>query len=220
MRFAVLASDIALFTLKGNELFVRIIHVERPPHFPDNPALPGGILEVTETAEDAARRHVQTKAGIEPKKVHLEQLYTFSGVDRDRRNRVVAVAYIGLVRWEELSKDEQKDTQDAYWLPVTKAKRLAYDHDEILRVALGRLQSKVRYTTLIQKLISQEFTLTELEQVYEQVLNTALDKRNFRKKILKLDVLSPIEGKRTEGKFRPAQLYRFSSKEVQEVSML
>lgn len=220
LRFAVLASDIALFTIKDKELLVRLIRVQRPPHFPDNPGLPGGILDAKETAEEAARRHIESKAKISSDKIYFEQLYTFSGVNRDRRNRVVAVAYTGFVPWEKLSLDERENTKEVYWQPVRQAKHLAYDHDEMLKVAVERLRSRVHYTTLMQKLVPREFTLTELEQAYESVSGTPLDKRNFRKKILKLDILTALEAKKTGGRFRPAQLYRFASARVDEIEIL
>lgn len=220
LRFAVLASDVALFTLHEGELLVRIVRVERPPHFPNNPGLPGGILDEKETAEEAAKRHIEAKAKIESAKIHLEQLATFSAVNRDRRNRVVAVAYLALVPWEKLSADEKENTRDVYWLPVKNAKHLAYDHDEMLKAAVGRLRSRVHYTTLIQKLMPKEFTLTELEQMYECISGVALDKRNFRKKILKLDILTALPAKKSGGRYRPAQLYRFTSHSIDEIEIL
>lgn len=220
LRFAVLASDIALFTVREGQLLVRLIRVQRPPHFPNNPGLPGGILDEKETAEEAAKRHITAKGKIDSEKIYLEQLYTFSAVNRDRRNRVVAVAYLALVPWDKLSPEEKEDTEDVYWLPIRQAKNLAYDHEEMLRVAVARLRSRVHYTTLIQKLMPREFTLTELEQMYESISGVALDKRNFRKKILKLEVLAPLAAKKTGGRYRPAQLYRFTSVRIDEIEIL
>lgn len=230
IRFAVLAADSALFTIRERMLYVRLIRVERPPHFPDNPGLPGGLIAPQETAEEAARRHIETKALVAADKPYVEQLYTFSDVGRDPRGRVVAVAYLALVPWEKLTDEERRDTEDAYWAPVSsgasrggpvaRAKRLAYDHDEILATALERLKSRVRYTTLIGKLTPSEFTLTELEQSYECILGKDLDKRNFRKKILKVKVLKELAKKRSGGAFRPAKLYRFSSPNVDEIEVL
>ena len=220
MRFAVLASDSVLFTIRGSELLVRLIDVDRPPHFVNIPGLPGGLLHPKETAGEAAVRHLTGKARVDVSKAYIEQLYTFSNVDRDPRGRVVAVAYLALVPWETLSTEEQADMKESYWRPVSRARKLAYDHDEILDAALKRLRSRIRYTTLIQKLMPKEFTLTELEQAYESVLGTDLDKRNFRKKILKLEVLTALPHKRTGGRFRPAQLYRFASAKVDEIEVL
>ncbi len=220
LRFAILAVDIALFTVRDNTLLVRLIAVHRPPHFPDGRGLPGGLIDPKETAEETVRRLLPAKAGIHPERPYLEQLYTFSDLERDPRGRVVAVAYLALVPWERLSAAEQADTSAAWWSPIREAGHLAYDHDEILAMAIDRMRSRITYTTLIGKLMPKEFTLTELERAYESILRTNLDKRNFRKKILKLNFITALPHKRTGGAFRPAQLYRLSSDKVREVEIL
>lgn len=219
-KFAVLATDTALFTLREGELLVRLINVHRPPHFVDARGLPGGLLAPTEDAETATRRHITEKAGVDPKKLYLEQLYTFSEVDRDPRGRVVSVVYSAYVPWEQLSPEEQGDTKAAWWHPVASAKKLAYDHDAVLRTARERLRTRARYTTLLSKLMPKEFTLTELESAFECVLGTTLDKRNFRKKIEKLGILKETPRMKSGGRFRPARLYQFASKDVKEIEML
>ena len=220
IKFAVLATDTVLFTVHDGTLFVRLISVNNPPHFPHMHGLPGGLIAPKETAEEAAERHLETKAQIVPSKVYTEQLYTFSTIDRDPRGRVVAVAYLALVPWEKLSTAEQADTFETRWYPVSEVGKLAYDHNEILSVAIKRLQSRITYTTLLSKVMPKEFTLTELEQTYESVIKTDLDKRNFRKKILKLKILTALPRKRTGGRFRPAQLYRFTLDKVREIEVL
>lgn len=220
LRFAVLSVDVALFTMRDHRLFVRLIAVNRPPYFVNGKGLPGGLVDPKETAEEAVKRHIEAKALIDPEKTYLEQLYTFSGIDRDPRGRVVAVAYTALVPWEKLSATERGDTDSAFWVPVGEARELAYDHDEILGMAENRLQSRIAYTTLISKLLPKEFTLTEMEQTYESILHANLDKRNFRKKILKLNIIKSIGRKRADGAFRPAELYRFAENKVKEIEIL
>ncbi len=219
-RFAVLAADTALFTLKGGSLLVRLIRVDRPPHYDGTPGLPGGLLDPSETAEEAALRHLKARTGVRTEHVYIEQLATFSKVDRDKRGRVVAVTYLACVPWDRLSTEEQTDTDTSWWSPANAKAQLAYDHSEVLALALKRLASRVSYTTLLGKLMPEEFTLTELEQAYECVLGTPLDKRNFRKKILKLDVLEALDKKRSGGRSRPAQLYSFKSGTVEEIEVL
>ncbi len=220
LRFAVIASDVVLFTIRDNELLVRLVSVHRPPHFPNSAAFTGGLIHPKETAEEAAKRLLEEKAGVSSKKIYLEQLYTFSEVSRDPRGRVVAVAYSGFIPWDALSTAEQGDSQDAWWARVQDAKSLAYDHDEMLDIALKRLRSRVTYTTLMSKLMPEEFTLTELESAYESILHADLDKRNFRKKIHKLKIVTELPRKRTGGRFRPAQLYKFTSPKVHEIEVL
>ena len=219
LRFAVLATDVVLFSLHEDRLLVRLITTQNP-HFKGMRALPGGLIGPTETADEAAKRHIEAKTSVSSEKVYIEQLYTFSEIDRDPRGRVVAVAYLGFVPWEKLSEAERGSTSDARWSPLKDARGLAYDHDEIVKIAVARLRSRVTYTTLLQKLLPKEFTLTELEHAYEAVLGADLDKRNFRKKILKLDILKEVPNKKSGGAFRPAQLYRFATDRVIEIEVI
>jgi 8-oxo-dGTP diphosphatase len=220
LRFAVLATDTTLFTIRDGRLLVRLIKVERLPSYPSNAGLPGGLLCTEETAPQATTRHLIERAKINASGVYCEQLFTFSALERDPRGRVVAVAYLALVPWEKLSEEERQDTTEAWWSPIKEAKNLAYDHDEMLASAISRLRSRVSYTTLISKLIPETFTLTELEQAYASVIKTHLDKRNFRKKVEKLGILSLVPNKKRKGAFRPAKLYRFTSKKVTDIPVL
>lgn len=220
LPYVVIATDTLLFTIKDGELFVRLTRVHRPPHFNDTSGFPGGLIVKGETAELASLRHTKDKAHIDTEKMYIEQLYTFSAIDRDPRGRVVAVAYLALVPWEELSMAEQDATKDAWWARVQGLKGLAYDHDEMLKVALSRLRTRITYTTLISKLMPKEFTLSELEQSFEAVVKKDLDKRNFRKKLHKLGVLRELSKKRTGAKHRPASLYTFQSTKVIDIEVL
>lgn len=220
IRFAVLATDIAIFTVRAETLLVRFTNVNRPPHFVNISGLPGGLLEPHETAEEACRRHIITKAGIDPKKVYVEQLATFSRVDRDPRGRVVSVAYNAFVPWERLSLHEQADTKTAWWGNARTEDFLAYDHNEILDAALARIKARIAYTTLIAKLMPKEFTLTQLEATYETILARDIDKRNFRKKIRTLKILKPLSRRQTGTRHRPAELFRFTSPKVTEIEIL
>lgn len=220
IKFAIVSVDAAVFSIRDGALVVRLIRTNRPPHFLNAPALPGGLVLPKETAEETALRIIRDKAQISASKVYTEQLSTFSAVDRDPRGRVVAVAYLSLVPWESLSVEERNDTDETFWKPVRQATKLAYDHDDILAAAVARLRSRVTYTTLLSKLMPEEFTLTELEQAYECILKTDLDKRNFRKKVLKLGIVKPLGRKRSLGRARPAELYAFTSSKVREIEVL
>lgn len=220
LHFAVLAADTALFTIHDGALYIRLITVNRPPFYSNTPGLPGGLLDPKETAEQAALRHLHRKTAIDPSHIYIEQLYTFSSIDRDPRGRVVAVTYLALVSWENLTDQERLNSPEGQWVLVKDAKRLAYDHDEVLHMALSRLRSRITYTTMMGKLMPKEFTLTELEQAYECVLKNNLDKRNFRKKILKLGIVAPLNKKRQSGRSRPAELYRFTSQKITDIEIL
>jgi 8-oxo-dGTP diphosphatase len=212
--------DIAILSLREGKLVARFIRVDRPPFFDGIPGLPGGLIQPKETAEDAARRLIREKAGIRPDLVHLEQLYTFSQVDRDPRGRVVAVGYSAYVPWDKLSTSERGDTDSCWWDTVPLRGPLAYDHRTILKVALERLRARSGYTTIVSKLIPREFTLTELEQAYQAIIGTQLDKRNFRKKLKKLDLLKDMDKVKAGERWRPARLYSFKSPQVQNIEIL
>lgn len=221
IRFAVLAADVACFTVRDDgKLCVRLITVNRPPHFPGMPGLPGGLLDPKETAEEAATRHLATKGNIRATGVYMEQLYTMSRVDRDPRGRVVSVAYLALVPWERLSAQEQAGDKETRWEEIGKATRLAYDHDEILSIAVRRLRARARYTTILSRIMPLEFSLTDLEETFERVLGVSIDKRNFRRKILALGVLAKSGNVRSGGQHRPAQLWKFKTKSVEEIEVL
>lgn len=220
LRFAILAADTVLLTIHSGALYVRLIPVHRPPHFKDKQGLPGGLLMPSETAEMAAERLIQDKARISLRHVYMEQLYTFSRINRDPRGRVVAVAYLALVPWEMLSTEEQANTKESWWMPVKEAGKLAYDHNEILEMATERLKARIGYTTVISKLFPKEFTLTDLEEAYAVILGKKVDHRNFRKKIAKLKLLTPLKRKRHGEKWRPAALYRFRTDNIVNIEIL
>lgn len=215
LRFAVVAVDVVLFSFKDGKLSVLLDKVDRPPHYTNIEACIGGVIEVNETAEMAIDRHLGSY--LPTRLVHLEQLYTFSDLNRDKRNRVISVGYIGLV---EAGAAEQVVSKTARWCPVNELPKLAYDHREIIQKALTRLKGKLSYTNLVQFLLPKHFTLTELQTVYEAVLGEELDKRNFRKKISALEIVKDT-GRVQEGvKNRPAALFEFKQKKPQEFSAI
>lgn len=214
LHFAILAVDVVLFTIIDNELKVLLIKVHIPPYFIDRQGLPGGLIHPQEEATKAAERHLKDKGGIN--NTYLEQLYTFSAVNRDPRGRVVSVAYLGLIP----AKKAQVNKEEVEWVAIHRRAELAYDHDEIIRTAVARLRAKIEYTNIIANLLPREFTLSELQNVYEVILGKKLDKRNFRKKILSLNLIKDTGRKKREGAHRPAQLYQFFSREQTVVEIL
>ena len=213
---AVVATDVVLFTIRDKQLHVLLIDVNRPPYFVHVPGFPGGLILPDETAEQSARRHLQEKARIDPNAVYLEQLYTFSALERDPRSRVIAVAYLGLIPFDSLTENEH---EDVWWCPVNEVPDLAYDHTAILTTALERLRARISYTNIIACLMPQEFTLTELQTAYEIILEKQLDKRNFRKKLAMTKLVKSARKTRRGEAYRPAQLYVFADTTVKIVSM-
>jgi 8-oxo-dGTP diphosphatase len=211
---AALTVDCVVFGLDEADLKVLLIERGLEP-FKGKWALPGGFVRVEETLEEAARRELEEEAGL--KQVFLEQLYTFGAVVRDPRERVVSVAYYALVKLAAHETRAATDAADARWFALSKMPKLAFDHAEILATALRRLKAKVRYEPIGFELLPPKFTLSQLQHLYEAVLETELDKRNFRKKVLSYGLLISLKEQQLTGRHRPAQLYRFDDDKYEKL---
>jgi 8-oxo-dGTP diphosphatase len=206
---AALTVDCVVFGFDETELKVLLVQRGLAP-FKGKWALPGGFVRVDETVDEAARRELSEETGLT--NVFLEQLYTFGAIRRDPRERVVSVAYYALVNLAEHPASGASDASDAAWFPAAKPPALAFDHSDILKTALNRLQGKVRYEPIGFELLPEKFTLSQLQHLYETVLHTELDKRNFRKKILSMGLLLSLNEQTRTGAHRPAQLFRFDTR--------
>ena len=205
---AALTVDCVVFGFDEGELKVLLIERGLEP-FKGRWALPGGFVRVEETLDAAARRELAEEADLS--NVFLEQLYTFGTVDRDPRERVVSVAFYALVKLSEHAAKAATDAANARWFPVSEVPKLAFDHAAILETAIERLKGKVRYQPIGFELLPPKFTLSQLQHLYEAVLGTELDKRNFRKKVLGFDLLVALKETQMLGRHRPAQLFRFDA---------
>ncbi|MEO1349424.1 MAG: NUDIX domain-containing protein [Cyanobacteria bacterium J06635_15] len=191
-------------------LKVLLIQRKLPP-FQGEWALPGGFVQLDESLEAAARRELHEEAGIE--NVFLEQLYTFGEPKRDPRTHTVSVAYYALIKTHGYRLKAATDASDASWFNIETLPTLAFDHGQMVSVAIARLRAKIRYEPIGFELLPRKFTLTQLQQLYETILNRPLDKRNFRKKLLKMGILSVLDEKETNVAHRAAQLYQFDAKQ-------
>jgi 8-oxo-dGTP diphosphatase len=209
-----LTVDCVVFGFDEGALKVLLVERGLAP-FEGQWALPGGFVRLEETLDAAARRELKEETGLE--NVFLEQLYTFGELDRDPRERVVSVAYYALVKLADMDAKAATDASDARWFPVAKLPGLAFDHEKIVSVALARLKGKVRYQPIGFELLPTKFTLSELQHLYEAVLETPLDKRNFRKKVLGYGLLIPLREKKMDGAHRPAQLFRFDMQKYEKL---
>lgn len=198
-------TDIVVFTIRHDELKVLLIKRADDPYL-GTWALPGGFVEITEGLDDAAARELREETGVEG--VYLEQLYTFGDPDRDPRERVITVAYYALIPSDRLQIRAATDAEAVGWFALDELPNLAFDHDRILDMALNRLRAKLDYSTIAFQFMPAEFTLTELQAVYELILGAPIDKRNFRKRILALDAIEETGYERRDGAHRPARLYR------------
>lgn len=200
--------DIVVFTIKDKDLKILLIKRELEP-FKDKWAIPGGFVLEGETLEQAAKRELSEETNV--KDIYLEQLYSFGDPNRDPRGWVITIAYYALISSDNLNILASTDAKDVKWFSVNKLPELAFDHDKILQTALNRLRAKLEYTNVALELLPKKFTLTQLQNTHEIILGKSLDKRNFRKRILSLNIVEPDEEFKRDGSHRPARLYTFKN---------
>ncbi|MEM1182943.1 MAG: NUDIX domain-containing protein [Acidobacteriota bacterium] len=210
-----LTVDCAVFGYDAEELRLLLIRRGLAP-FQGAWALPGGFVQMEETLDTAAMRELREETGVTCS--YLEQLYTFGGVERDPRERVVTVAYFALVNLTDHPVHASTDASAAAWFAVDDLPTLAFDHDEIVDVALERLRAKVRYRPIGFELLPRKFTLTQLQRLYEVVLSSRFDKRNFRKRVLAMGLLEDLDEVEQDVAHRAARLYRFDGEAYRELS--
>ncbi len=200
--------DIVVFGYDGGRQ-LKLLLIERgsDPH-KGSWALPGGFVDMDENLETAALRELEEETGV--KDLYVEQLYTFGAPGRDPRGRVISVAYFSLVNLQAHPAVAASDATRAEWFPIDDLPDLAFDHSDIIDIASERLANKVRYQPIGFELLPEEFTLGQLQQLYETVLNVeAFNKRNFRTRILRTGILEEV-GRQKNVAHRPAVLYRFN----------
>jgi len=212
-----LTVDCVVFGLDEEDLKILLIQRGLAP-FAGRWALPGGFVNVGEDPEAAARRELEEETGLTLAKLYLEQLYTFGAPDRDPREHVVSVAHYALVKLSDHRVRAATDARQAAWFAASDLPKLAFDHDRIVEVALERLKGKVRYQPIGFELLPPKFTLSQLQRLYETVLETPLDKRNFRKKILAMGLLEELDEIEEDVAHRAARLYRFDKAKYRELT--
>lgn len=207
--------DVALFTIRDGRLSLLLATRKNP----DEPycgalALPGGVIHTDkdEDAEDAARRVVRTKLGLDAP--YLEQLYTFSGRLRDPRRWSLSVAWYSLVPEQVL---ERTDMDGLAFVPADAIPRLPFDHNAIADMAIRRLRNKSTYSSLLTFLLPDQFTIPELHAVYEQVTGSTTNVAAFRKKVLDEDIIEATGERRKGGQHRAPDLYRRKAPGLQEM---
>ena len=208
-------TDCVIFGFDAGELKVLLIERGIEP-FKGRWAMPGGFLNMDENADDCARRELLEETGVE--NVFIEQLYTFSDVNRDPRGRVITVAYYALIKLSDYKVTAGDDASKAQWFPISKVPALAFDHDHMLRVALNRLKGKIRYQPIGFELLPEKFTMPELQNLYESILEVSLDRRNFRKKIMGTGVIVDHEESVKGVPHKGAKYYSFDKAKYQELT--
>jgi len=190
---------------------VRLLLIKRKYNpFKGEWAIPGGFVLDNESLEDAVERELQEETGV--KINYLEQLYTFGKPDRDPRRRIISVAYFGLVKSSQFEKlNAATDAEEAQWFNINELPKLAFDHQEILKMAIERLRAKITYQPIGFELLEQKFPFSDLEHLYAALLDRAIDRRNFKKKVMSLGILEELDEKaKSTGAGRPGNLFQFN----------
>ncbi len=208
------AVDAVVFGYKAKELSVLLIKRGVQP-YKDSWALPGGLVLENESLEQAVERELQEETGVTID--YLEQLYSFGKPGRDPRNRVISITYFGLVSPNHFKLQADTDAADVKWFSINELPDLAFDHDKILNMAKSRLQSKLTYQPIGFELLNTEFPFSDLEHLYQTILNQKIDRRNFRKKILSFEILTETDKIYKPESGRPAKLFRFNQQKYKEL---
>ncbi len=178
-------------------------------------ALPGGFVKNEESLEKAVRRELWEESGVDVN--YLEQLYTFGKVDRDPRGRIVSVAYFGLIRPKDYRLLAASDAEDVSWFNIKKLPKMGFDHKNILETAIKRLRGKIAYEPIGFELLETKFPFSDLEKLYQTLLDHEIDRRNFKKKIMSYGFLEELKETIQRKAGRPAKLYQFNKKKYFEL---
>ena len=198
--------DNVIFGFDEGDLKVLLIKRGAEP-FKGKWALPGDLVYPNEDLDAAAGRVLEELAGL--REVYLEQVKAFGAVNRHPLGRVITVAYYSLIKINKYVVTPASFAQKAKWHSIAEVNDLAFDHNEILNACFDRLKQRVRTRPLGFELLPPKFTLTELQHLYEAILETELDKRNFRKKILSMNLLIDLDETQEGVAHRPAKLFEF-----------
>ncbi len=208
--------DSVIFQLIDNELSVLLTQRKLNP-FKDMWALPGGLDPKEETTYQAMERILAEKTGVKVDQLgNIEQLYTFDTVIGNPEGPAVSVVYFGVGK--NVTPKATSSHRNSQFFSVNELPRLAFDHNKIIAYAHQRLKAKLSYTNAIFALLPKLFTLSQLQEAYEAVLEETLDKRNFRKKFLSLDLIHATSESHMSGAHRPARLYKFNSQTLEYLS--
>ena len=198
-------TNVVVYTLRDGQLKLLLVRRGAEP-FKSMWALPGGRLQPDEELDASALRTLEEGTGVSG--VYLEQLFTFGAPDRDPRRRTIAVSYFALIPSDRLQLRAAMDAEGVGWFSLNELPQLAFDHQQMVDFARQRLAAKLAYSTIALQFMPERFTLSELQEVYETILDEKMDKRNFRKRILAMEQVVETEQVRRTGSHRPARLYR------------
>jgi len=205
-------ADCVIFGFDGINLKVLLIERGIEP-YKGKWAFPGGFVNMNESCEEGALRELKEETGLST--AYIEQFHTFSDPQRDPRERIITVAYFALVRIQEVKGGD--DAAQAAWFALDEVPQLAFDHDRILREALKRLRERIHFEPIGFELLPEKFTMRELQNLYEAILDVHFDRANFSKKMLHFNILTQLEETVWPTPKREANLYRFNMESYNEL---
>lgn len=207
-----LAVDCIIFGFDGEDLKILLIKRDFEPE-KGKWSLIGGFLKKEENLDKAAIRVLDHLTGLDD--VYMEQFYVFSKLDRDPEERTISVAYYALI---DIASHNKKDTHldTAKWFSVNEVPKLIFDHNEMVERAISRLKYRTKTKPIGFELLPNKFTMLQLQNLYESVLNQKLDKRNFTSKINALKILEKLDEKDMESSKKGSFLYQFDSEKYHE----
>ena len=205
-------TDCVIFGYDGKDIKVLLVQRGIEP-FKGMWAFPGGFLQMDESAIDGAKRELQEETGLAD--AYIEQFHTFSDVNRDPRGRVITIAHYALVKISDVKGGD--DAADAKWFSIGEIPPLAFDHDRILRVAMSCLKVKIHFEPVGFELLSEVFTMPQLQNLYESILDVRFDRRNFTAKMLKLGILEGTGERSVAASNRVPENYRFNKDKYNEL---
>ncbi|MCZ2100058.1 MAG: NUDIX hydrolase [Chitinophagales bacterium] len=205
--------DCVIFGYDEDTLKVLVSKCDMPP-FEREYSLLGDIVHADETLDEAALRVLVAKTGFTD--VFLEQVQAFSAINRHPLGRVITVAYYALIKIDDAHLAHLEQDSDLQWLPVEALSSLAFDHFEIMHICLEKMRFEMRVRPIGFNLLPQKFSLLQLQKLYEVVLGFPLDKRNFRRKLVRLGILEQLDEIESSVSHRPARLYSFDEAAYQQ----
>ena len=205
-------TDCVIFGFDGTKLRVLLVQRGIEP-YKGSWAFPGGFLKMNESAEEGALRELQEETGLEG--AYIRQFHTFTEPQRDPRERVISIAYYALVRMQEVKGGD--DAADARWFALDEVPQLAFDHDRILRKAEQALRQQIHFEPIGFELLPEEFTIKELQNLYEAILDLRFDRRNFYNKMKRLEMLEQTDRTAKPSQKKVAMLFRFNKAKYEEL---
>ena len=206
---AAVTVDNVIFGFDGKALKVLLIYRGAEP-YKDRWALPGDFVPLDENLNQSAIHVLRSLTGLD--NIYMEQVHAFGDVNRHPFGRVFTIAYYALIKVEDYQVQASSWVEEAAWFPINEIPELPFDHMEILEFAKQQLRNKIRTQPIGFELLPKHFTLTQIQELYEAVLEREFDTRNFRKKLLSMNLISETGYRQTDVSHRPAMLYKYDTK--------